>query len=252
MLRLTEIPRLARKLRQESPPDLGRSTRRQLLEAIDDGRLDDARALADYTVSEAKPLHDLFCDWLWDMLTRIADTFGETAMYRILRGTQESWMMRRTWKAFLAFGIEERVALIAEMMRAHQCGPEQDGGVEIIEEGDRFVVRMDPCGSGGRMRRGDPVAGTPSRLAAPFNFGVTREAHDWSWRRHGVPYYCVHCAVNEQLPMEWGGHPLWVTEYDPDPAKPCAWAVYKRAEDIPLRYYERLGRRKPRPGEGKY
>jgi len=62
----------------------------------------------------------------------------------------------------------------------------------------------------------------------------------------------VHCALNEKLPMEWGGHPLWVTEYDADASKPCAWVFYKRAEDIPERYYARAGHRKPATGEGQY
>jgi hypothetical protein len=52
--------------------------------------------------------------------------------------------------------------------------------------------------------------------------------------------------------MEWGGHPLWVTGYDPDPAKPCHWHFYKTVDAIPEEAYTRLGRRKPPPGEGLY
>jgi hypothetical protein len=157
-------------------------------------------------------------------------------------------MMRRTWKAFLRLSVEERVQLTAEVMRSHRCGPAQQGELEVIDEGDRYTIRMDPCGSGGRMRRGDPVDGTPSRLGPPYHFGKTRAAHDWSWGQKDVPYYCLHCCLNELLPMEWGGHPLWVTGYDPDAAKPCAWHFYKRAELIPERYYARVGRRKPAEG----
>ncbi|MGE3594122.1 MAG: hypothetical protein AB7N70_01135 [Dehalococcoidia bacterium] len=246
------MPRLARKVRQEDSVALGRSTVDQLLAAIDADRDEEARDLAQYTLAEVKPLHDLFCDWVWDLLTQVAHRFGECAMYDVLRASQETWMMKRTWKGFLGLTIPERVALIAEMMRAHQSGPRQDGSVEVVEAADRYVVRMDPCGSGGRMRRGDHRAGTASRLGGPYNFGSTEQEHEWSWGQSGVPYYCVHCAVNEQLSMEWGGHPLWVTEFDPDPAKPCAWTVYKRAEWIPVRFYERMGRSKPAPGEGRY
>jgi hypothetical protein len=161
-------------------------------------------------------------------------------------------MMKRTWAGFLKLPVEARVQLTAEIMRAHRCGPDQDGDIEILDAGDRYILRMDPCGSGGRMRRGDPVDGTPSRLGAPYRFGCTRQGHDWSWGQSGVPYYCTHCAMNELLPMEWGGHPLWVTDYDPDPAKPCAWVFYKTAEAIPEAYYRRVGRTKPAPGEGRY
>jgi hypothetical protein len=219
---------------------------------VDAGRADEAKALAAYPLEEGKSLHDLMCDWVWDLLTRIAERHGEQEMYEILRRSQETWMMKRTWKGFLGLTVEERVALVAEIMRSHRCGPEQDGALDVVDEGDRYVIRMDPCGSGGRMRRGDPVNGTPSRLGSPYRFGTTSESHDWSWQQRGVPYYCLHCAVNEILPMEWGGHPLWVTEYDPDASRPCAWALYKRAEAIPERYYTRVGRQKPAPGEGAY
>ncbi len=94
--------------------------------------------------------------------------------------------------------------------------------------------------------------GTLSRLGANYNFGATRTAHPWSWGRTGVPYYCVHCALNELLPMEWGGHPLWVTEYDDDGDKPCAWHFYKRVEAIPDAVYERVDREKPEAGDGRY
>ena len=58
--------------------------------------------------------------------------------------------------------------------------------------------------------------------------------------------------MNEMVPMDLGGHPLWITEYDPDPMKPCGWRFYKTAELIPEEYYTRLGRKKPAAGEGKY
>jgi hypothetical protein len=52
--------------------------------------------------------------------------------------------------------------------------------------------------------------------------------------------------------MEWGGHPLWVTDYPDDPNKPCVWHFYRTAEKIPEVYYTRVGRKKPGLGEGKY
>ena len=102
------------------------------------------------------------------------------------------------------------------------------------------------------MRRGDPVDGTPSKQGEPNSFGATKQAYDWSWGQADVPCYCVHCVMNEVLPMEWGGHPLWVTGYDPDPQKPCSWNFYKQVENIPEDYYRRVGMQKPSAGEGKY
>jgi hypothetical protein len=252
MLRLVDMARLGRAVRQEDVDDLGVPTQDQLVQAIDEGRLDDAKRLAGYMVTEGKSLHDLFCDWVWDMQTQIAKRWGEDAVGDVLRSSQETWMLRRSWKGFLGMTVPERVAVTAEIMRAHHGGPKQDGALGITEDEHRFSIRMDPCGSGGRMRRGDPVDSTQSRLGAPYSFGVTQQPHDWSWGRTGVPYYCTHCAMNEILPMEWGGHPLWVTDFEPDASKPCHWHFYKTAEAIPEAYYTRVGRTKPAAGEGKY
>ena len=96
------------------------------------------------------------------------------------------------------------------------------------------------------------MEGTPSRLDPPYSFGVTAEAHPESWNQTDVPYYCMHCANNELLPMEWGGHPLWVTAFDSDAQKPCEWRFYLRADDIPDECYTRVGKCKPASGEGQY
>ena len=62
---------------------------------------DEAGRLARYLAVEGKALHDLFCDWLWDVFTRIAVRDGEEAMHAIMRDSQATWMMRRTWRAML-------------------------------------------------------------------------------------------------------------------------------------------------------
>ena len=205
MLKLIESEKLRRLVREDDWADLGLSTPDMIAKAIDAGRYDEAKALAGYFIPEGKALHDLFCDWIWDIFTKTSQQHREEAVYELCRSTQETWMMRRTWKGLSKMSVEERVYLNAEVMRSHRCGPDQDGGVDIIEEVDRFSIKMDPCGSGGRMRRGDPVDGTPSRLGPPYNFGVTRKAYPWSWGRKNVPYYCIHCAINEILPLNGEG-----------------------------------------------
>jgi hypothetical protein len=62
-----------------------------------------------------------------------------------------------------------------------------------------------------------------------------------TWGRGDVPVYCAHCAQNERYTCELLGYPGWVTEFDPDAAKPCGWVVYKDPRSIPLHYFERLG-----------
>jgi hypothetical protein len=245
MINLVELAGLGRKVRQDDIDDLGAPTQDKILEALDDGRDGDARDLIAYMIPEGKALHDLFCDWLWDVFTKIADRHGEEEMHAIMKATQETWMMKRTWKAFRGMPAKTRLDLMAEIMRAHHGGPNQDGELTVTEDEDRYTLWMDPCGSGGRMRRGDPVDGTPSRLGPPYDFGVTSKAYPWSWGRKNVPYYCLHCANMEILPIEWGDAPLWVTEYSDDAERPCAWHFYKSPERIPDAIYARLGKERP-------
>lgn len=245
MLKLNKSDKLKRLVREDDWEDLGVPTQEMISRAIDGGRYEEAKTLAEYFIPEGKALHDLFCDWIWDIFTKTSEQQGEEAVYKLCRSTQETWMLRRTWKGLSKMTVEERVQINAEIMRAHRCGPEQDGAIEIIEEEDRISIKMDPCGSGGRMRRGDPVDGTPSRLRPPYNFGVTEKGYPWSWGRKGVPYYCIHCAINEILPIEWGGYPLWVTGYSEDALDPCFWHFYKSPKLIPEVYFTRLGFQKP-------
>ena len=60
-----------------------------------------------------------------------------------------------------------------ESLRGHLSGPERMGDVEVVEEQDRFVLRFEPCGSGGRTYQPDAEGGPP-RMEEPFAFGVNQ------------------------------------------------------------------------------
>jgi hypothetical protein len=123
-------------------------------------------------------------------------------------------------------------------MRAHLCGPDRRGDLDVEEDDDKIVVAFDPCGSGGRQQREQDL-------------GVTRERHDWAWNETGVCYYCAHCCFALELwPAEQWGHPVRVVDSPlrdeargPEPKK-CTWTIYKRLEAIPPEAYERIGRTK--------
>jgi len=245
MLKFEYWDMIRRKIRFDNLEDMGVPTGDMICREIDAGNYESAKELAQYFVPESKGLHDLYCDWTYDLFDKIASKHGEEAMFEILKETQSTWMMRRTWKGLLKMTPFQRLAINAEVFRAHRCGPRQQGELVLSEDEEKYTLLCDPCGSGGRMRRGDPVDGTPSRLGKPYNFGKTSKPYWWSWSQSGVPYYCIHCAVNELLMIEWGGWPLWVTDYDPDPEKPCCWSFYKKPEFIPEKYWTRFKLVKP-------
>jgi hypothetical protein len=217
----------------------------RLRDAIAAGAGETARRGIDEVMTRNRLVHEVYCDWCWALLTRIRDTFGEADYGRAMRATMEDWVTVR-YKDMLDMSPEELLQLTVEGLRGEFFGPELLGDIEITEEEDRYVLAFDPCGTGGRMRRGVPQLGTPPRTQPPYNFGVSHGAHDWSWNEAGVCLYCTHCAdVNELLPLDLVGRPMRVTEHPVHPGDKCRWYIYKRPELIPESFYEKVGRRRP-------
>jgi hypothetical protein len=205
-----------------------------------------------------RQLHDRGADFQAGLLTFVARRFGEPRLEDCYRHVLEPYLQER----YRPFDVRERcyeetvyrnLYLSFEAMRGHLCGPGREGNLEFEEDDDRLVLRFDPCGSGGRMQRGDAVEGTPSRAEPPYEFGVTQGRYDWAWNEEGVCYYCAHCCFAlERWPAEQWGHPVRVVDSPlyPDEStgerpKQCTWTIYKSLEAIPPEAYERIGLRKP-------
>jgi hypothetical protein len=205
-----------------------------------------------------RQLHDRGADYQAGLLTFVARRFGEARIEDCYRHLLEPYLQER----YKPFDVRERpyeetvyrnLYLTFEAMRAHLCGPGREGNLEFEDHADRVVVSFDPCGSGGRMQRGDTVEGTPPRVEQPYAFGVTQSEYDWAWNEQGVCYYCAHCCFAlERWPAEQWGHPIRVVDSPlyPDETtgehpKRCTWTIYKSLEAIPPEAYERIGLRKP-------
>lgn len=198
-------------------------------------RLSDLR-LAQWNV------HDDLTDWLWGLLSVFYDALGEDAMEGVFRESMEEWVAER-YKVLPDLSHRERFELTIEGMRAHFSGPGSSGSIDVIEQDDCWVMEFDPCGSGGRMRRGASGRDQTPRTEPPFSFATVERAHDWTWQEEQVCLYCVHCAfVNEIFPIERFGMPLRITEYPKNPKDKCRWTVYKDAAAVPASAYERVGK----------
>jgi hypothetical protein len=233
------------------------------------GRLGNGIRSYDLTVAQAdeeveglladwRRLHDRNADLMAGVLAWVARRFGEAALDPCYRSVLEPFIQER----YMVFDVRLRpyadtlarnLYIALESMRAHLVGPGRRGNTDLKELDDRWELSFDPCGSGGRMMRGDEIEGTGSRVMAPYEFGVTQEAHDWSWGEKGVCYYCVHCSYTMSiLPAERWGHPvrtvdppLWQGAGQPTSPPTCKWTIWKSLEAIPEREYQRIGRTKP-------
>lgn len=138
------------------------------------------------------------------------------------------------WTLIHALDSHDLAAFYADHLRTHFSGQDRGGSVNVIEESDRYRLVFDACGSGGAMRRRLAHSGAPAEVfseATPATWGLENQ----------VPAYCSHCALNEIHSIQRFGYPVAITEFDPDPFKPCGWTIYKDPTKIPDRYFERVG-----------
>lgn len=219
-----------------------REWRAEIEATIQAANIDRFNQLLDGHTAEARLIHDVICDWAWALLTVIAREWGETSLGDVLRVTEEPWVTVR-YEKLRDLGIEDSLRLTIEGMRGHFSGPGRAGTITVTDEPDRYVLAFDACGTGGRMRRGDPLAGSGSRLAPPYNFLNIGGAYDWTWNRESVCAYCAHCAVvNQILPIEGLGRPMRMTQYPEHANDPCRWIIYKDLNSFPDEAFTSVGK----------
>lgn len=218
MIKLKKSEALGRMIRQDDPEELVIPTWTLAREAISAGKIDEALAFLDYGFNEIKTLHDSLCSFGDDVLSHLAE-INEEEVYKVLKKRYEPGIRR--WLSDTP-GVEESLQRGLEYQRGH------GGECTITEEPDRYVIRCDPCGSGGQLRR-------------IKNVGTTKKAYHWTWSKSGVPYYCVHCCVMwEIIPTELRGYPIRINLIGDRPEDPCIHLYYKKPELIPEEYFKRI------------
>ena len=232
---------IGRMLRQDAPEGLGVSTLEHIEAALDEGNVELAKERLEYARQEWQVVHDMYVNWAWSFFTYIQQKDGDEGLEQAYRDILGSYYRDR-YDAVMAADTETQLQLSVEGLRGHLMGPGRRGEVPVTDEGERWRIDLEPCGSGGvaikRLRAGDE----PN----PELFGFADKAHDWTWGKENVCHYCGHCAfVNEILAIEHYGHPLRVTEYSGDDDGSCVWYIYKDPKDIPAEYYERVGKTAP-------
>lgn len=219
---------------------IGQASRDRCLAALADGDVAAATVWLDRMRLEFKDPHDMLVAWIQDLLTYVATAWGEEAVLdSILETHQSIWGDR--YAAWDQMTPHEKLALTVEGMRGgHFSGARRRGDMLLVDEGDRLKMVMQPCGSGGVLRNGDPETGRPPYPIAEH--GVNREPHLWTWQKTGVHWYCAHCAIAmEWLPGWKRGRPLRPLDHVLDPAAPCTWYVYKAEADTRAYHYPRSG-----------
>jgi hypothetical protein len=221
MTRLVKSKARGRKIRQDDAAELSIPTFALVRRAMQAGKLDEAIELLEYGEQEDTQIHDALVRTIDAFCRYIAENFGEDEIPKAFRlmlyKSAEEWLKTPETKDLL--------------QRSHH------GNFTITEEPDRYVVRCDPCGSGGRLRK----------TSKPGTIGVTKKGYPWSWGKAGVPYYCCHCCLmHDIIPTEIRGYPVRITNPGDKPDDPCIHYYYKKPELIPEEYFTRIGMKKPK------
>lgn len=205
-------------------------------------------------------MHDRDVDHLYGLLNEIVVRYGEPALEEIwdfiigplFKMRYEKFDIDHTpWEE----SIKTNMYLCFEAMRGHLVGPGRMGNMEFEEDEKRYTFRFDPCGSGMRILRGDEIEKTPPRTGPPYGWGVTKEERDITWNKKGVCYYCANCCVLQLTKsIDAFGYPVRVVEpptYPSEAMAKCTYHIYKDPKDVPEKYYEEVGRKKPKVFGGK-
>ena len=223
MVRLKKSEALGREIRQDDPKDLAIPTWTLVREAIESGNKEEALDFLEYGCAEAEALHDMVVSGRNEAATYIARFLGEEELPKFWR--QAAYDNVKKWVEMTP-GTEENLQRFTELHRGHFSK------ITIEEEPDRYIVRYDPCGSGGRLLRTRNVA-------------RVQKAYPWSWSMSGIAYYCTHCCMQREIiPTEICGYPLTVTFPPEKPEDPCIHLCYKKPELIPEEYFTRIGKTK--------
>ena len=201
-------------------------------EAIKSGRTEEALKLLEQGLDMSTLQHNSLVSFAGMAITHLA-RFGEEELEKLFRERYSA--QAREWISATP-GAKESVEKFAGLME------NPHSKVTITEEPDRYVLTLDPCRTGGRLRRGMVVA---SSKAAGMSIGTTKKAYPCSWGKSGVSYYCMHeCVFLEIVPIELRGYPIAIVQYAEKSEDPCVLLFYKKPESIPEEYFTRVGKTK--------
>lgn len=205
------------------------------LKRLDQGRTD----ILDLTAGqhrEWRPLHDLFCLFVTAVFSWADREQGAAYLSELVYETYVTLFEM----PYVTHGLMDDRSLVRTLARNwhyHQAG------FHVTEEEDRFVFHLDPCGSGGRLNRGE--LGGEGRY--PYGKGMLHaiERPDpHTFMRAPFPSYCIHCAATNR--DQFLGKP-WAFLVDGDvpqpPAGSCRQYLYKKASPrlAPPRLLEQVG-----------
>lgn len=187
------------------------------------------------------PWHDFGVVWLAHFYAIALETGGPDYLDEMLAQTYEPAFVA----GFPRYAALDDAGLVREIALTwnYHCAD-----FRVHEEEDRFVFTLDPCGSGGRLFRGQMWRDL-YRYGRPLSPTV-EGPHPIVFMRRDAPSYCSHCAASNRTQLSRAADrtvPLFFVidgTAQQRPGMPCRTYVYKKDADrgrIEPRLFEMVG-----------
>lgn len=157
-----------------------------------DSRDNDIEPLLDGQRKDWMPWHDFGVVWLEYFYATALEIGGPDYLDETLAQTYEPAFVAG-FPRFAAMNDDELLREMAQTWNYH-CTD-----FLLTEEDDRFVFTLDPCGSGGRLFRGQ-------MWRDMFHYGepmspLMEKPHNINFNRKAAPAYCTHCAASNRAQL---------------------------------------------------
>lgn len=177
---------------------------------------------------EWMPWHDFAVVWLAHLYAAALEIGGQPYLDELLALTYEPAFVA----GFPRYAALDDEALAREIARTwnYHCAD-----FRLHEEDERFVFTLDPCGSGGRLLRGQ-MWRDMFHYGAPLS-PLIAEPQPINFMRRDAPSYCTHCAASNRVQLRGAADPAVPLFFVIDghvqvaPGMPCRTYVYKRGAD---------------------
>lgn len=211
--------------------EMGTRTMDAAVLAVETGDKEKAKKLITRMSKEFQGVHDLYMNWIADLMDYLYVRDGEEALYQALRKAVATYLDPLA-DAYSKADFKRQVQLLVSGLRAHLVS------LRIEEDDEKVTVKMEPCGSGQRLMESGAY-GPPRNLSRI-------KAHRMTWGLSRFPIYCAHSPVQDILAIEKIGHPLFSSlPADEMARESCRFVIYKDPKAIPDQIYRRVGAEKP-------
>jgi hypothetical protein len=172
----------------------------------------------------------MYVDWVAGLMDYIYKNYGENDLYQALR----EWRMRQPQADVRNVDFKTRVKGLVYALKGHQMP------LKVEEDDEKVSITMQPCGSGERLVQ-------KGKYKPPCNFTMIQKPHLITWGMTDFPIYCAHEPVIERVSIEQLGYPSQVAvPAEKVGEKGCTFCVYKNVDDVPEKFYTRVGKQKPK------